>query len=669
MGEKPTEHEWLPIHYFKRSRSLCWTHYLAKDSSLSSVKCRHCHLILEISPKEQSSTSRFRSHIKHHHRINPDSDYYLGKDHLPMIKGSFSGHTNFSDENLLSSFKMRNKKIVRNTEVDNDLLLAVIVASNDLNPRKFIENESVKLLLSRLSLSLPDIDVVISIEKLSSRIDEIILRTLQLNEDLSSCREFKLNPILKICDIKVMILDRLNTLSQLYFFSLTEKSYAKFQVCNLNFFDSIGNLGHSLLLGYNNNVVYNDGSKQNIYKKYPKLDQYTYSVTKSEENCMVTIVSKCLIKLIGEAITSDININTTHFLDKIIILSKIKITNQLLIDIMKCDVGFDMSLYSNILPSIKKIVRSHHYMKSFSRCDLIGLVQLSQILSEFNKLLYFLTSKGNSWQFGLLSLISLEQDMEFLTKEFNYSSENWSECRFLIQEYIQTISINPLSKLGIFLTPTSFLDQLLLNQVFGSKDLISEITDITLNYLKKYIHPILLPCEPNITSPNIESIDDFFNILKNIIIIELKKYVKYIEPHMKSSIKYFCEQNNYKLVQGDIIKRGSNGSEHLVNKIDLLVDIYYEIYIQFIQNIEIIDKQGPVLRFLYKVIRAQFSSTVTLSQAFLFQYISDDKCASELVENILKIKTLDSEFNLTKIDFDHDNLQTICKYATKSYVI
>lgn len=239
---------WIPIHLLRKNRAVVWTHFLGLNKALLEAKCKHCGEVIKKSdnPVMKSSIKKFQAHLRKKHKINPNESFYKktpfparrshrqdqhshheqrqgqGDDDAHLSRPSFRPERSVSDFNnfmgtslinfvnsnsiitnpstITTQNHMNNGDITSITEnqaarmsnerllsFSTNQLLSIIIASENL-PLSFVENSSVKLLLSRVPGSYnPDPKIIHdSINRISNAIDEMITRTVfRNNADMS----------------------------------------------------------------------------------------------------------------------------------------------------------------------------------------------------------------------------------------------------------------------------------------------------------------------------------------------------------------------------------------------------------------------------------------------------------------------------------------------------
>lgn len=381
--------EWVPVHHRKKNRSLCWTHYLCKDAQLETVKCKHCGAIITSDKsKNKSSTSRFRSHLRIKHKIDPNSDYYAGTTLLPPTStrpvGRPKGSTLVSNTSLNSRVISRPSTSAlgslhvgpaRESNIDTKDLISIICASQDL-PLSFFDNASVRLLLQR-AFNNTTIDpelVKESIIKNSKNIEHMVKRTVLRNcNDLPVEIHITAHNTITREQIKEQLRLKISELSNVMFFSLTQHTWKRshgspISTVSLQFYDSIKKKQKQILITVKrlgeNNVVSLRREILDIFTRFPGLDQSLLSFTTPRSNfqqlllndehpffkhrnfhgCIVTMLKTAILPLFGhfDANVGHSSLNTqSHLsddyrsvdentqLDNIMSLENIEITNPL----------------------------------------------------------------------------------------------------------------------------------------------------------------------------------------------------------------------------------------------------------------------------------------------------------------------------------------------------
>ncbi|AMD18527.1 HBL375Wp [Eremothecium sinecaudum] len=726
---------WIPIHRLRKNRSLCWTHYLCQDASLKVLKCKHCGGLLVHIGKDRSSTSRFRSHLKHHHRIDPNSDYYMGTSLLPMSatgakriaekpqranKVSLNNSNNYIGVNGIQPMTSQTNQLAfenqtpasgdvvlhkaqkppkaRRTVLRTDLLLGIMTASQDLR-HDFFENDVVKELLGRLS-DFDSLDLPAAITHTAQDIDDIITRTVVLNKQHLSG-----NLLVKrgqsINSLKLVLTERIHALSQLSFFSISYRHWHKPKISTwfLNFYDPLDARQYSFLVdACMNKPPLRAGIEiaRPVVSRYAGIERYVVSnmapnshlnIKDGEEwnICAASELYRCFLKLFGESnSTFDVS-------DTLMSLEHITVTNPLISQIKDFSRNsrnewqasisqLDPVNYSTLTESITSLLKLRPLLDMldpppFSSNNYLEMVHFTDVAQGFNRVLQFFTRAPQQiWQFTLLAVIALDEQLSQTLEEVVPGSKfgnHVENCVSATSRFKRRLLGQEHYVLASFLVPTTLFDDGLLKTLFET-DSLNTVVDIVVNMIYVLLADYLdvkISDEAEATYNEnsigvIRTQEEFANIAKDVIRDDIYAYLQLVDEVVPAAFQARCSKLG--------ITKSSNSAgdgqyaTYMRNDTFLApLDTFLEIHVPVARRfyLEKWNTLGPVMRFVLKMLNSQPASTITSTTSFLASY--KPICDDDMVGNVLKVKCLESQFYSTKIDFDHDSLPLICKFASK----
>ncbi|AET38466.1 Vid22p Ecym_2767 [Eremothecium cymbalariae DBVPG len=779
---------WIPIHRVRKNRSLCWTHYLCQDGTIKVLKCKHCGGLIAHIGKDRSSTSRFRSHLKHHHRIDPNSDYYMGPCLLPTAvrapaqggnnnsnsnrhnnnnnsnaslsaaavtetaaasaSASLSSPSSFSSDSSVSApsrrpvhsgrpFKVENPGRERRTVLRTELLLGIMTASQDLRQR-FFDNDVVKELLARLS-DFDTLDLPAAISHTAQDIDDIICRTIVCN-DRHMAQRFVVNGSMPMHAVKLQISERMHTLSQMTFFAVSYRHWVvpDISAWGLTFCDPLEFRQYCIVADV---AAGGDGAAagmEQLRARYPGLGRYLVSYMEPQPQpqggppagratggggsagnvCAVTELHRCFSQIFGEDVARGAhvteggscaggglggssagasgNVAGSAAADTIMSLQHIRLTNPLLLQIQDFSNNsknewqtsiskFDLANYSTLTESITSLLKLRPLLdildpQPFTPGNYLDMVHFTDVVQSFNRAFQFFTcAPQQTWQFTLLAVVALDENLSQTLEEVGSVakfSNHLENCVSSISRFKRRLLANDWYVLASFLVPTTLFDDQLLEVLFDSDSLptiVGRAVEMIYQLSKDYFD--LVVASPYVDSAVgdsaateakqrasiITSPEELAVVIRDVIRDDIYAYLNIVNDVVPMAFQAHCSSLG--------ITKSVDGSESAVYKrndtplssLDTFLDIHVPIARRF--HLEKWNALGQSIRFVLKVLNSQPGSTISSANSFLADYkpISGD----DMLVEVLKVKSLDLQFNTTKIDFDHDNLSLVCKYASR----
>ncbi|AGO10923.1 AaceriAFR587Cp [[Ashbya] aceris (nom. inval.)] len=710
---------WIPIHRVRKNRSLCWTHYLCQDGTLKVLKCKHCGGLIAHVGKDRSSTSRFRSHLKHHHRIDPNSDYYTGASLLPVAApgGAEEGGR-----------PARERRTVLRTE----LLLGIITAAQDLRA-DFFENSVVKELLARLS-AFETLDLPAAIAQTARDIDDIVARTVRFNERHEGAR-FEARPGTPAYALKLEVAERVHALSQVTFFALSFRRWAASGIWTwfLNFYDPNEGRQYSLVVdaGVSAGATGEPPEEHSVQLQYPGLGRYVVSYMAAGEEapdswnpCIVAELQRSFALLFGEPLgpPPDVVMSVGHVELSNPLLRQVLDFSQSSQDVWRSSLSkFDLTNYSTVTETITSLLKLRPLLDilepiPFTPANYLDMVHFTNVSQGFNRAFQFFTSAPDqTWIFSLLTVMALSEHLAQTLEEMgsrSMFSNHLEDCVSSISKLRRRLMGRDLYILASFLVPTTLFDDQLLATVFGTESLpkiINSVVDMVYHILKDYFDAPVMPADTENTELDTSayrsavSVDsdaeevatscgasisalagdsrlgaengksqagatltgistELEEVIKDVIRGDLYAYLNVVNDVVPSWFQVHCSTMGISKSTDEEDRGQYKRNDTPLSPLDVFLDIHVPVAKRF--HSEKWNALRPVIRFLLKYMNSQPSATMNSAASFMATYrpIAEDS----MLREVLKVKSMDRQFDSTKVDFDHDSLPLVCKYASKT---
>ncbi|AJS01857.1 Env11p [Saccharomyces cerevisiae YJM1443] len=353
--------------------------------------------------------------------------------------------------------------------------------------------------------------------------------------------------------------------------------------------------------------------------------------------------------------------------------------------------------FANLVPFFKSI-NSHLENESLSESDFRLINTVEETLRTFEQSIeYFASSAPLKFTHTLVFIINFELYLTEIIRSFKFtkSKKPFEKILARLLKVKDLYLLDDVNLIGAFLYPSIFQSKSLLNEIFGTTSvnkIVHNMTKIVLRYLKNFINitnfrssnsggesgrnsgnnllsdyeaifmkesrDVELLCNTKLTAPLTED-----SLLVQIIRDDLLRYVNRIAHELPNAYHDYLNDNDISFDGCHFTKHelseenDSNSGEWCLNPMEETFDIHIPIsdsiwnnYISSKNKIEVID----ILLQLLSVnstssIRSELSS-LTANQDF----------STKLSEETIKIKLLNSQFNLEKINFHSGSIFDAC---------
>lgn len=353
--------------------------------------------------------------------------------------------------------------------------------------------------------------------------------------------------------------------------------------------------------------------------------------------------------------------------------------------------------FANLIPFFKSI-NSHLENESLTESDFRLITTVEETLKTFEQTIeYFASSVPLKFTHTLVFIINFELYLTEIIRSFVFtkSKKPFEKILSRISKVKELYLLDDANLIGAFLYPSIFQSKNVLNEIFGTTSvskIVHKMTKIVLRYLQNFINitnfrssnsvkdsssnsgkdllsdyeaifmkesqDIELLCNITLTAPLTED-----SLLAQIIRDDLLRYIDRITNELPNAYHDYLNDNEisfdgFHFTKHELSEENdSNSGEWCLNPMEEAFDIHIPIsdsiwnnYIGSKSKIEVIDILLQLLAATSaSSIRSEFSS-LQANQDF----------SNELCEETVKIKLVNSQFNLEKMDFHSGSIFDAC---------
>ncbi|CAI2004188.1 hypothetical protein SEUBUCD646_0G03300 [Saccharomyces eubayanus] len=371
--------------------------------------------------------------------------------------------------------------------------------------------------------------------------------------------------------------------------------------------------------------------------------------------------------------------------------------------------SFDCSSYStlqnnlenfvNLVPFFKSI-NSHLKNESLTDSDFRLIITVEETLKTFEQAIeYFASSAPLKFTHTLVFIISLETYLAEIIRNSTFAKAKrpFEKISSKISKVKELYLHDDVNLIGAFLYPSIFQNKNLLIEIFDTTSInkiIDKVTKIALKYLQKFINITNFQSSNNCKNdgPNFREklISDYETIFMNgsqeieflnnvkvslpesedllfsqIIRDDLLRYINRITHELPNAYHDYLNENDISFDGSHFTKielpeeNISDSEEWQLTPMEEIFDIHIPIS-DTIWNNYINDGNGiEIVNILLRLISVNSASSIRSELSFLHK--ASQHFDNELYEEKIKIKILNSQYNLENIDFNSGSIFDTCQ--------
>ncbi|CCF59341.1 hypothetical protein KAFR_0G03090 [Kazachstania africana CBS 2517] len=357
---------------------------------------------------------------------------------------------------------------------------------------------------------------------------------------------------------------------------------------------------------------------------------------------------------------------------------------------------------------VEKLEGYLHYEK-FTSLDYDIVEIYEEFLSSINQLVAFLVSPIPNFQFVLLILVSIETYINNIMKSKDLKLiDKYGKPFEAFLKDIQLLKKNIVNdedyRLALFYCPTTLYEKQLVRRTYQTvalQEVTEKINKMTLQVFEKFIN---LHSEPHVLieehisnpdkrtydnkqgmdkydaialsdsnrsesgeeeDPGHPGINEMRKFLLNEINISTTEYLNSVNLNYPNILRAVVDQNQVLKYKENSGKFFNSKTGKILNSIDELIYIHIPASNVFLQQFKFLEKDNNnsiIFSFVLKYIQTLSASSLKSQFLFLNQY--EPSNGNELFSEIIKLRIFNGQFNINKIDFERDSLNSICKYRS-----
>lgn len=354
--------------------------------------------------------------------------------------------------------------------------------------------------------------------------------------------------------------------------------------------------------------------------------------------------------------------------------------------------------FINLVPFFKSI-NSHLKNEALTDSDFRLIINVEETLKTFEQTIeYFASSAPLKFTHTLVFIISLETYLAEIIRNstFAKSKRPFEKILLKISKVKELYLHNDINLIGAFLYPSIFQNKNLLIEIFDTTSInkiIDKVTNVALKYLQNFINITHFQSSNNCKDdgPNFREklISDYETIFmkgsqdieflnnakvtlpesedllfSQIIRDDLLRYISRITQELPNAYHDYLNENDISFDGSYFTKielpeeNVSDSGEWRLNPMEEIFDIHIPIS-DIIWNNYMNDGNGiEIVDILLRLISINSASSIRSDLSFLQK--ASQHFDSELYEERIKIKILNSQYNLENIDFNSGSIFDAC---------
>lgn len=355
--------------------------------------------------------------------------------------------------------------------------------------------------------------------------------------------------------------------------------------------------------------------------------------------------------------------------------------------------------FANLVPFFKSI-NSHLENESLTESDFRLIITIEETLKTFEQAIeYFASSAPLKFTHTLVFIINFEAYLTEVIQSstFTKSKKPFEKILSRISKLREFYLLDDVNLIGAFLYPSVFQSKSLLTEIFNTtsiNEIVNKVTKIASRYLRNFIDIInfqsfdnskdnelssgeeLLPGYENIFMNESQDIRLSCNItptspqskdllFAHIIRDDLLRYIDRITHELPDAYHSYLNDNDTSFDGSHFTKfelpeeSASDSGEWRLNIMEETFDIHIPISDTIWNNYINDDRKIVVIDTLLQLLSINSASSIRSEFSFL-QKASED-FNNELYEETIKIKLVNSQFNLEEIDFHSRSFFHTCQ--------